>query len=809
MWALIIGLSVVIVGVAGIMIFFPKEKVKQMAIDKISTSLDRKVTIDGISVSIWGGIGAYLKGIRIANPEGFKKDYFLEAEALDIKLQFWPLLKKQVLVDRLILVSPNIDMEKLRNGRINYKFGVIDSLAPEAVKEKVPEESKLAVSAISFDNLEIKDGVCNYIDDSSKMAISAGGIALESKVMTPKPMVFEATGRINIGALDIATDSLVLPTIKLSAPYAVVFDQPGDKIVLNESNLEVNGIVLKTAAEIPKFSELNLAHISIAMEETDFNRLLTLVPEAYKPMLEGYTISGPLSLKASIDYNTTIPDTLQYGVSVDLSGLSVGMAALPGEVMLKEAALNLTKNRADLNINQANFLNNTIQANIRVNDFEHPKADGRAKGNIDLAGLEAFLPKIGEPKLAGKMDFDFKFKGPIKTPADIQLTGKLNIREASYTATTLPEPIQSFNLETRIDNRDIMIDNFDVTFPSTDFTLKGKLADALPYFLPGYAEKSKKPFLSFELTSKRFNVDKLFPEVAPGQGSNLADLPIDSLPPIILPDIDGRGTGRVGTMVYSGVDFTNITSDITIADRKIKLTDVVGNVYTGQVTGESEIDLNDFENPKYVGTFDAKQIEANDFLSRFTKFGGHLYGKLNMSGSFAAAGLEPEDIIKTLSMNGNALFNEAKLVNFDLINTLAQNFNFKSVDEEKIRDLASKFAVNNGRVEFDKLNFKSSFGDWDVTGSIGFDGTLNYSGDVLLSEKMTTELSSKSGLVGSLAGFMTDSQTGRVKVPFKLGGTYSKPSLSVDLKPAEEKATDQLKDKAVDALQNLLQKKKK
>ncbi|UCD93899.1 MAG: hypothetical protein JSU69_09015, partial [Candidatus Zixiibacteriota bacterium] len=392
----------------------------------------------------------------------------------------------------------------------------------------------------------------------------------------------------------------------------------------------------------------------------------------------------------------------------------------------------------------------------------------------------------------------------------IDQNATLSVKDASYSATTLPEPDQSFGRDARIDSRDIIIDNMMARFPSSDFSMKGKLADAFPYFIPGYEEKARKPYLTFELKSQRFDVDKLFPEAVPGEGANLAELPPDSLPPILLPDIDGKGTGEIDTLIYSRVEFTGITSDVTIKDKVIYISNAKGNVYSGKITGETQVDLNDFQNPKYSGKYDAAEIEADDFLTRFTKFGGHLFGKVNLSGDFSASGWEPDQLMNSLSMNGKALFNQARLVNFEPILEMAQTLNFKTFKEETIKDLASAFYVADGRVGFDTLKFLSGFGDWDITGSVGFDGSLNYGGEVLLSEKVTNDLLNQSGLVSGLAQMLKDDKSGRVKVPFKLSGTYLKPKIAADFSVQEkvqEELKDELKDKAADALKKLFKKK--
>ena len=813
LWGIIIIIIVIVVGVGGIILFFPKEKVKQMAIDKISTSLNRKVTIDDISVSFMGGIGAYLEGIKIDNPDGFKEPYFLRAEALDIKLQFWPLLKKQVQVDKLILVKPEISLHKLSNGSINYHFGTAEAAAAAAapdVMEKLPEESKVALAAISFDNLAVKKARCDFVDDSSKMNISIIGLDLESKLQTTENMAYHAFGDFTIDSLLFSLDTMALPEFSAKADYDVIYDMNKNSLELTRLDVDVNGIKASVKGNVPDFDTFNGSKFDVSTDQITIKDALTLVSEEQKALIKDYAIDGKLSLKASFEYNNRTKDTISYNADIVLGGIKISGAEIPVKVAVDSAGLQIKNNHAEVDIYKASLDNNEFHGMATITDFKNPSAKGQFMGGIDLASLNRFLPKAGQPKLGGDLKFDISFYGPVKNYTQMQLSGGITISSASYTATTLPEPIESFNLDASIKSSDINIKNLSVKFPSSDFVMSGTMTSTFPYFMPGHEQKAKKPTLDFKLTSKRFDVDKLFPEVAPGEGGNPMELPPDSLPAIILPDINGKGTAAIDTLIYTKVQFTEITGDVIIKERRILVDNAKGNVYTGQVTGETTIDLNDFEKPKYTGKFNATQVEADDFLSRFTKFGGHLFGKLDVSGTFTTEGWEPDSIMKTLSMEGKANIHEAKLVNFDLIKKLAEQVKMKTFDEEKIKDLSTGYNVKDSRVAFDELKLNSNFGDWKITGSAGFDGSLSYSGQVLLSEKVSSDLMSQSGLISGLAGMMTQEGTNRVNIPFTLGGTYASPKFGLDLSfqnMLKDKTKEDLKDKATDALKSIFKKK--
>jgi len=567
--------------------------------------------------------------------------------------------------------------------------------------------------------------------------------------------------------------------------------------------LKINDVDLRLQAEIPKLTELTRADIKIGADKTSIAGLLDLLPEEYRALLEGYNIDGGLTVEAEVKYDESTPDTMQYSGNMTLRDIAVSTSEYPGDMVIKSGKAAFKNDYADIEISEASFENNPLSLTCEINGFDKPVVDGAVDGKIDLATLKAYLLESGNPQLTGEMAFDMKFNGPVEQPGKMKLQGDLNVTNATYSAETLPEPIEALDISAKIDDRDIIINSMKTKFTSSDFDLKGKLADAFPYFIPGYEKEARKPFLSFEMHSNRLDIDKLFPEAAPGEGENLTELPLDSLPPIILPDIDGKGIAKVDTLIYSRVEFSNINGDVDIKDRVIRAQNVTGKVYTGDVKGEAAIDLNDFENPAYSGKYEAAQIEVNDFLSRFTGLGGHLFGKVNMNGDFNAAGWEPEDLIKSLTLDGSALINQAKLVNFDLVKKMAQTFNFSASDEETIKDLASSFRVENGRVMFDAMTFFNNMGDWNIAGSVGFDGSLDYSGDVLLTEKMSGELMKSSDLVAGVASMLKEDKSERVRVGFKLGGTYKNPKPVLDLSPAKEKLEDKLKDKVGDALKGL------
>ncbi len=448
-----------------------------------------------------------------------------------------------------------------------------------------------------------------------------------------------------------------------------------------------------------------------------------------------------------------------------------------------------------------------------------PSIDGTIKGDLDLATLQRYLPEKGKPEVTGRFTMNLSLAGSLTEPSTIRPRGTISITDASYSDTLLPEPITSFTLDMSIVPDTITISRLSAQFESSDVSLNGRLIRPFPYLLPIESinrEAMRKPMLLFTLTSSRFDTDKLFPEAVPGSGANIgtggAARDSVSVSMVLLPDVDGQGTFSVDTLIYTQVPFTDITGKIKIEDRIITAYDATGNVYSGTVAGETAINLSNFEKPVYTGKFTAKQIEANDFVARFTRFGGHLFGKINLDGTYEATGWESEAFLNSLTLNGDGKMQDGKLItsgaSYALLEKLAELSGQTFDKEQTLKGLNSAIKVEDGKVFLDKLKAElGKIGEVSIDGYYGFNGNLDYSGTILLSESMSKDVASKLGLGSSIANLLTSGSTPRFAVPVKIGGTVDNPSFEIDKETLQKNIADKLKGDAGNLLKGLFKKK--
>ncbi|HWR82136.1 MAG TPA: AsmA-like C-terminal region-containing protein, partial [Candidatus Deferrimicrobium sp.] len=550
----------------------------------------------------------------------------------------------------------------------------------------------------------------------------------------------------------------------------------------------------------------------------------------FLPTTKPYDMTGEADFDIAFSGPAKDPRNMTFTGSLVVTNGTYTSELLPEPIQSLSLDVYLDDNVARVNkatVETASGRVNLSGRIINVIPFMMVKADERknvplsvdlhADGQLELAPLTRYLPQTGKPQLKGPVSFSLEVTGSATDLTSIRPRGTLSITGASFVDSLLPEPIRRLDASMVLGQDTLVIENMTVQFVSSDVSLSGKLIKPLPYLLPLKSidrTGMKKPLLLFNLNSRRFDTDKMFPEAVPGSGANRASLPLDSLPPLPIPDVDGEGSVHVDTLIYSRIEFTQIDGRARLQDRRLYCYDVKGKVYSGDVTGNTTIDLNDFNHPRYVGEFNATQVEANDFLTRFSKFGGHLFGKVNLKGSYNATGWEPEDFLNSLAMDAEADMYDGKMVTsgtlYTALSGLAGKIGQSLEPEQSLKGLRTNVVVKDGKVGLDQLKTKvGGVGDLEIGGFYGFDGTLHYQGSLLLSPEWTAKLLAQGGLLGGVAGLFADQSVNRIKLPLVVSGTTDKPDLALDYSSLSKGAKDNLSKEAGDLLKGLFKKKEK
>jgi hypothetical protein len=120
------------------------------------------------------------------------------------------------------------------------------------------------------------------------------------------------------------------------------------------------------------------------------------------------------------------------------------------------------------------------------------------------------------------------------------------------------------------------------------------------------------------------------------------------------------------------------------------------------------------------------------------------------------------------------------------------------------------YSIQNGRLATDDWKIASSGGDFAISGSFGFDGSLDYRAHIVIPPQAQQKMKDLEKF-GDMVDLFRDGK-GNLVLDLDVGGTAKSPKVALDQTSAKEKAgrklIDGVKKGAADKLKDLLEKKK-
>ncbi len=95
-----------------LLVTFTVDRVVKSGIEESGTEiLQTAVTVDNVSISVFNGSGT-LEGFKVQNPEGFSDASAMNIDEASIKIDLGSLLSDQVIVNEVVINSPDIYFEQ-------------------------------------------------------------------------------------------------------------------------------------------------------------------------------------------------------------------------------------------------------------------------------------------------------------------------------------------------------------------------------------------------------------------------------------------------------------------------------------------------------------------------------------------------------------------------------------------------------------------------------------------------------------------------------------------------------------------------
>jgi len=806
---------------------------KGYILSQIEESTGRSVSIDNISLNIWGGLGAELTGFVMKDDPAFFKGDFVNTESLLVNLKLLPLLKKDIQVKRIILNKPTIRIIKNKAGVFN--FSTIASTEPEKdsglTTEKPKSESQIKNFNISL--TDITDGLIQYIDAQEKTAVEIKDLDLSLKDIGLKnPVSVEMAFSLldnkqnikingNVGPIgsDINTerlpidlnlniDSLNVKELKKIVPKSVsmpqeldlvnsielVTDIKGNASELSFTNLNLNSSILNSGSN--NFSlkgDIGPVGANVPMEKTSLNldvnadqietqKLVSLDSLKGSIPKELFT-KGPVSFKAKLSGN---PDNLKVeNLIFDATNTEIFYGKQFNKPKSTAFTINSYLKLAGSNINIAKFLMNLGELKLNLTGDYNSKTsqlDMDINTNeIELAKLHPILPDLKTYALTGLFKANTKVKGSVAERHTPAITGSVSLANASAKIEGIPKPITGLNSDISFTGNTAKIKNSSFNIGSSKISLLSEV-DSISPLSTAYVITSPKLLLS-DLVEGNTTDEHLNNVVIKGKaverGGEIfatADLTSDN--------------GKISKLAYNGLN-----GSVIYQEQVANLKNLNFNFLNASMNADGVYDMSG-KTPKFSFNTNLQGLNISDLIRSFINpSSDHIKGNTNLRLNISGAGDKWETIKNTLNGSGKILLTEGELTDFNIAeevltgitgiqglgglvpasfqNKYPQIFSSKNTT---FYNLDTILNIQNGRINFNDLVLKAQNYLVDGGGWIDLDSQLKYNGTLNLSRKISNDLIQNVKYVQYLAN-----RDGELQIPFNISGIFPKVSPKPDV----------------------------
>ena len=784
-----IGGSIVVVFFLILLIlpFAFKGKITKLAKEQINGKLNATVDFDKIDLSFirhFPFATVSMENLRIVGINEFKKDTLLYSENVDLVLNLSSLFSdKGYEIRKLQIDNSRILAHVLLNGKNNWTVTKTDSTEKN---DTTPMSFNLKLK-----DFEIKKAYIVYWDEQGKQKAvihnlnhhTSGDFTADSSMLKTKT---------TIDSLDYwmgGVKYISKAEVELNADINANLNKQIYKF--SENSSRINAIPFSFAGWVKMLDDGYDMDLTLDAKKVDFKAILSMIPAIYSNSFEGVKAGGAVNMSGflkgkmigdnypAFDFKLTavngwfqypkLPKSVQnINIAADISN--------PGKT-LDATVVDVSKFAFTLG-------GNPFSAQMRVAyPMSDPELTMKAVGKLDLGNIKEIYPLEAETQLNGVLDMNLDLGGRMSYYDNNQydkfkFAGKLNITNMLVKMKASPQDISITKANMVFNNRYADLSTLQMKLGRNDLTMSGKVENFVAYAL-----HDKTLVGSLNMQSNYFNVSDFMTADTKSTKADTAKMSLIQIPK----NINFTMKADFKKLVYSKMDFSNAKGTLLVANGDMKIQNMGLQAFGGNMTMNGLYSTADVKKP-YVN-FDVnlsdvtfteifKQVETlQKFAPVFEKATGKFSSKLSINS------LLQNDMMPNLaSLIGNGSFSTKSigLSNVEVINALASKLNKSGLSSSTIKDLALSFDIKDGKVNTKPFDVTLGNIKMKLGGSTGLDKTIAYAGTVQMPNQFNMGKFSNLNL--------------------KIGGTFSKPKVQLDVMSIINNVIGDTKAKAVSAV---------
>jgi len=749
--------------------WFLRDKIMLKAKAELNQMLNAKVDFENVNLSFIRNFpyaSVKLENFYIAGIDEFQKDTLLKSDDINLIINIKSLFSDTGYdIRKLEFNHSKVVVRVLPNGHANWRIMKEDSTQVDTSKMNFHWKLK----EFSVNNADI---YYNY--DKSNMVY-----------------IFKNVNHTTTG--DLTADSSLLVTRTTCDSLSFVWDgveyiSKAKASIDADINADLNGMLFKISKNQSKLNEIPFQiagwlksipegwdmDFKLITDKVEFKSVLSLVPAIYSESFEDIQAGGKVDLSGNIT-GLWVGD---YYPSFDLKLIVQNgwfqYPSLPKKLEKININTQITNPGRTLDatvfdISQFAFQlgGNPFNAKMRIaNPMTDPDIQLNARGKINLGMIKDVYPLNEKTSLNGILDLNLNLAGRMSyyeknEYQKYQFDGNMNINNMLLKTTMFSDEVKIDNAAMEFNNSWVDLKNLQLKIGKNDIAANGKLENFVPYILQDKTIKGQ-----LNLSSNYLNIsDFMSDDVKTDTTTSKAPRNIIKIPS----NIDFTVNGKFNQILFDKMNLTNAYGMLKIADSELKIQNMNVNAFGGTMIMNGYYNVADTLKPKVnfdltikevVFTQVAGQVESlQKLVPVFSKATGKFSTKINFT-SLLTSDMTPD--LNSLSGLGSFVTKSVGLKDVPALEALAKALKKDNLLPMAIQDLGIVFDISDGKLTTKPFSFKVKDVNLTLGGVTGLDKTINYSGKIQLPDKLN---------LGKLS-----------TVNVKIGGTFSKPKVELDVK---------------------------
>lgn len=839
-------LIVVIIVLLVAMPFLFKGKIAEMIQQQMGDHLNARVELADLDLSLISTFPDFkleLKGVKVTGKAQYEGIVLADIGLIETHLDLMSVINgDQMKIKSVGIADANfhvivdvIEADTLANYDIVKSSG---ETVEEEVEEVTAEESapfSMSVSSYYLRNINViyDDRVGDmYAEIKNFTHEGSGDFTLDNFLLETQTNIEELTFKME--------GMRYMKKAKFDIKFDTEIDMVNSKYTFKENHFGINELMLHfegyVALPDEKTTELDL---TFNTEKTTFKSVLSLIPAVYMTDFESIKTDGNFSL-----------DGMAKGKMIgnDLPAFNLNLKVDNGRFQYPDLPKSAENINIDLNVkNPGGSDDNTVVnlKNFHVELADNPidmrmlvktpvsdaDIDGNIKMDIDLASLADVMPSENGEDYKGKVTADINLKGKVSTLEaedyeNFDASGSMILEGIVYNDPSLGYPVQLNKADFQFTPQAIEMAELNCLLGKSDINGTGTIANYISY---AFSDGTLKGLMA--INSNLMDLNELAgpeeesSEVSEGEESSETEetenesAPVDSSEGAVeVPgNIDFVLTSNFKKVLYDNMEMTDMIGKITVRDQKVAMENLDMNMLGGSLNMNGFYETTNLDKPNIDFKMAIKKFDVPQTYTTFNTVKEMAPIAENATGSFSTAmtlvcvldgNMEP--IYESMNGGGDLQTHMVKISDSETLNKVADALKKDDLRTLVLNDVNITYEFREGRVWVEPFDMKLGDLNANVSGSNGFDQTLDY----LI--KTAIPMDALGAGAGMAKGLMdqfnqqagTNASLGdEVKVDVKVTGTNDKPRITPSFGSgsgdAKAQAKDELKKKAKEEIDKL------